>query len=314
MYSTVSATECAKTIGRTLEATKRMACKLRIKSVKFVRCDRKAIYERLTDLTRPDTCYLLGLIWGDGTLTVSGFALTMATEDLKEVDWILKELGPIASHIVRPKKEHYKEATSYSVACKELLEWMTDRGYKTKSYGTPSRLLNEMPADNRHHFFRGYFDADGHWGLGKQGKGSFCSRWTVTGDYLQDWTEVENLLKSLGLQYRIQKGVVKMGRHSSIRMSDSRSIIRLGEYVYQGGGSQGISLSRKYLMYQAIRARHEESERRRQEKRAEFGERMAFIASHPDLTYDEYAKRLGIPYGKVQSAMVKIHEERKHVG
>jgi hypothetical protein len=185
---------------------------------------------------------------------------------------------------------------------------MKIRKYDTKSKDSPVKLINEIPTENRHYFFRGWLDGDGHWGFNKQGEKMSGVRWTVAGTYDQDWTAIEDFCNNLGVSYRIVRGIVKNGRHSYVKVFGWETIAQLGDYIYQGYEKDGIGLSRKYKKYIDIKKKAQEVKK----KREGIKKRKDFITAHPDMTYQEAARQLEVPTTVLHDLCTRMKIRLKH--
>lgn len=131
---------------------------------------------------------------------------------------------------------------------------LDDLGYRRKSIGTFDKVLAFMMPELHHHFWRGYFDGDGHILAPATGK----HRLTITSTYEQDWSVVEALAKSLGVKCKVRRKVCKKHGHRSsvVDVQQLDSIKRLLDYLYQSYDQHGIGLKRKHDRYLEVLEKH----------------------------------------------------------
>lgn len=90
-------------------------------------------------------------------------------------------------------------------------------------------------------FFRGLFDGDGSFYFNSKKN---VYQVSITSNYNQDWSSVENFLKDNSITFSIQKESSRWGAHSKIRITGNKNIKRLVNLLYST--QDNIWLSRKY--------------------------------------------------------------------
>ncbi len=299
-YPIMSTTECADRLKRCYSSVRMKARRLGIRSKKFMGYDREAIYQKLTDLSRPESCYLLGLIWADGYICNSGFGISLVKYDMLELEWMIQNLGTLTRREYQPKKGNTKPQIAYSMGCKKLQAWLIERGYADKSQGTPSLLISEIPELNLRYFFRGWFDGDGCWQIHDQPHSLPACSWSVSGAYRQDWGEIEKLLNKLDLRYEVRRDIKALGRTSYPRIHKSSHVAILGDFVYEGREIDRIGLTRKYTKYLAIKENAAKIEKRQQDKLLKKKHELAFVRDHMHLSYREACEKLGVSENRLE--------------
>lgn len=194
-----------------------------------------------------EVSYILGFLWADGYLNPSGY--TIATEIISE-DAI--NLIPIFTqtgkwNITYRQRKHWKPQTKICSFGKSLYSFLTSMDYYDKT--TPKQILNLIPKDLQHYWWRGYFDGDGCFYYNKK---QYLRQLAITSDYDQDWTFVVKLSKSLGIKKHQIKQTISPKSYSSsqFRITNKSDITKFANYIYQD--YDGLGLKRKHDKYLLI--------------------------------------------------------------
>lgn len=195
---------------------------------------------------KPESAYLLGLIWGDGTLgkNSSLIRIEMVKEDLITLLPLFQLFGHwTVSCRNRPNRKTQMTIQTHNI---DLSEYLKNNNYLIKSYSNPI-ILGDIPKDLHHYWWRGYFDADGCLYVNKK----LCLYQTcLSSTYNQDWTHAENMLNELELKYTVMRTIrSEKSRYSAIRFTSKPSMIKFGEYLYAG---EQFGLERKLNKYLSI--------------------------------------------------------------
>ena len=209
--------------------------------------------DNIKRITNKEVCYFLGFFWSDGYISRDEITITIKKDD--EFD-ILNVLNKFATWRVTYPNKKLKNKI-YKQCCirlnsKEIKKFLLDNEYGIKSLASPSKIIKLIPDELKYSFFRGLIDGDG----------CFCSKnrnyFSITGNINQDWTDVENLLINLNINYKLTRKKRKSGNSSFIVISSKSDISILGDYLYPtkyGMKEQydGIGLKRKYDIYMEIK-------------------------------------------------------------
>jgi intein-encoded DNA endonuclease-like protein len=196
------------------------------------------------DVNTPELAYLFGILWGDGSIYNSNFPtknkyiyIGINESDFLDIKYLFKENWRINSRMRKNRSKFITEAVNFDV---NLSSFLYKNDYSEKSLKSPSKILSHIPKNLKHYFWRGYSDADGCFYISKNKK---VFQYALAGSYDQDWSDFENLLKLLNIQYTVKKSFLKNSKYSVVRFCKKADFIKFGEYIYQG---TEIGLSRKF--------------------------------------------------------------------
>lgn len=194
-----------------------------------------------------EVSYILGFLWADGYLNPSGYTISteIISEDAIYLIPIFTKTGKWS--ITYRKRKHWKPQTKICSFGKDLYSFLLAMDYGTKTI--PTKILNLIPKNLHHYWWRGYFDGDGCFYYYKP---QYLRQLSITSDYNQDWSFVENLSKTLGIKkYQIKQTVSKKGHKSSqFRITNKSDITKFGTYIYKNYDELGFK--RKYETYLLI--------------------------------------------------------------
>lgn len=199
----------------------------------------------------PESAYLLGFIWGDGYVYINTKKLVYRlTIECEEQDFLLiEDIFNKAGNWLRyvRKRKNRKQSLTLMNNNILLLKFLEQNNYLIKSGGVPI-ILDRIPEDLKHYWWRGYFDADGCiYYHKKRCLKQFC----FSSTYDQDWGFCENLFTDLGIYYKIIKTISKTNSKSSvIRTTSKDNVIKICEYIYSG---VQFGLQRKYDKFLSIK-------------------------------------------------------------
>jgi intein/homing endonuclease len=207
---------------------------------------RKVSIENFNNITKKEVSYFLGFFWSDGYISRDEITICIKSSDGQEIFNILNKFGDwrINNRIKKLNGKEFEQIT-IRINDKYIKKFLLENDYGNKSLTTPTKILSNIKDELKPYFFRGLIDGDG----------CFCSKnrnyFSITGDLMQDWYEVENLLKSLDINYSLTKKTRNTGNSSYVVISSKIDIIKLGEYIYSE--YDGIGLTRKYDIYNEIK-------------------------------------------------------------
>lgn len=192
-------------------------------------------------------CYILGLIWADGTVSISDrnrVNVKMQSNDISDIEWIFDKLG-------KWNKDIYDTCIRVSKSDKTFKKFLIDNDYDKKSAVSPDKVLSIIPEDNVKYFIRGIFDGDGCFFFKRYDKDSISRVAFISSSYEQDWTYMINLCNKIGCKYYVRQVVnrKKEDHKSSCFKLSCGDIIRFGNYIYD----DNFGLTRKYEKFNEIK-------------------------------------------------------------
>lgn len=203
--------------------------------------------------------YFLGYLWADGHIhkTRSCVGLDCAFEDVAHLlphfykfsSWysVVRQRGKTPAGTI-PKKiitmRHYN---------RELYDFLAANSYTSKSGDSAKMVLAFLPVEMRKHWWRGYFDGDGHisfeCGVNFQKSGGHVS---ITSCYGQKWDFLNDLMRELDIKkYEINHlRTAKNGNRSRFIIRDTVSMRAFLDFIYTDYDM--IGLGRKYYYYNRL--------------------------------------------------------------
>lgn len=205
----------------------------------------------IIDLENKYFCYLIGLLWADGYIysnnrTKNRIDITMLYDDISQLEYIFDKTGEWRKYERRRKNKSYKKQLNFRITNSELYMFLEDMGYNIKSKSSPVKILSSISYEMKRYFIKGLFDGDGcfyHNNHTRQ-----CS---ITSNYSQDWTFMQDILSDIGCSSSICRQKSKFGNKSSIRITN-KDILKFGHYLYEDIDIIGIH--RKYDKFKEIEA------------------------------------------------------------
>ncbi len=201
----------------------------------------------LTDTSRKENAYLLGLLWADGWIINEGYMhsvrLQMVKDDFLLIEPLFRMMG-IEVYYERQRTKNGKTFGKVSkMTCiqdKSIIDFLIQNEYDKKSGYAPTKILSLIPENLHHYFWRGYVDGDGCISAKK------IEIWSVLD---QDWCEAISLADKLEVSYSIYTYHRRGGKHCSsvFYMGGIGNAVKFGDFLYQD--YDGIGLLRKYNKY-----------------------------------------------------------------
>lgn len=226
-------TGCAKALGRSPMMVFQRAKKWGLKVREDILFDRFDIshFENLQD---PFVIYFLGYFWADGSITGEkkhrikfkinnlDFYEAISPNQNKLGDfWNYGEYDP-------PKnKPHWKKSSVLEVTNLYLWRFFYNFDYRSKTGASADKILNAIPEELRHYWWRGYFDGDGS--IPKD-KGII----SFNACYDQDWTFMKILENKLDINFMIERKDRGDRKGSKAIASAYAQTKRFYEYIYSG--------------------------------------------------------------------------------
>ena len=198
------------------------------------------------DLENKYFCYVLGIIWADGSICkkTNKVTISLVEQDMRDIKYIFDKVGNWNSTHHNNSERGYKDQLSLNVSDKPFKYFLTINDFIEKSIISPDKIINSMPTNNVKYFIRGVVDGDGCF---YQNKKNYTRQFAITSTYEQDWTYIVNILNSLECKYKIDRVLNKKSKYSSIRINN-RDIIKFGRYIY----GDFFGLTRKYNKFLEI--------------------------------------------------------------
>lgn len=175
----------------------------------------------------PESVYLLGLLWADGTLAKNTTAITITCikTDLSQINNVMLTTGNWAIYYRTPPKG--KEQQTFYVNDKLLYSFLLENDYIGKSFNSANKILHKIPENLRNYWWRGFFDGDGCIHLSEHGSQLF-----LTSGLNQDWSFFDFL--PIKLDWKHIKKETNKGSYSRMLIQNKKSILAFYNYIYSG--------------------------------------------------------------------------------
>lgn len=223
------------------------------------------------ELITPSISYSLGFLWGDGHLMTYKMKnhniyypyFSTHSKDWQEIyntislfngkgGWKIRNIKPslcVDKRYIIHKNNEGKSAILYDKKIGELL-FLLD--YTYKSTKSPSKVLDIIPKELHHYFWRGLIDADGCFYINNKSANYF----SICSSINQDWSCAINMFKELNIKrYKINIIDTEYSKSSTLTIRNSEEIKILGNYIYKGMEDDNIGLRRKYDKFLIIEQR-----------------------------------------------------------
>lgn len=252
IYPSGGCKECQKHIARSSDSIRHTAKDMGVKREKGW-SELKINMKEIFDLRKPETAYILGLIWGDGTIYKQpgkspeagrGYCISVSLveEDFKDIEHLFSK-WKTNKHTY--KNNNWKIRQTAYLSSKKAYEFLENLDYKIKSISTPTKVLAIIPEKNKHYFYRGWSDADSFI------KGLLSSNYYICGSYEQDWSVLENFCRENKLLFNIKRKTQKAKNGKTYKASifflkKRKSILFFLDFIYKG---RCFGLKRKFKNY-----------------------------------------------------------------
>lgn len=197
----------------------------------------------------PYFIYFLGFLWADGHLYKRGrSSIIFCSEiDSNDIRNILLKIFKFSEYTRQAKNKDGsnfgKLGYRFNITDKILYSCLVKYGFLEKSFTSHKRVLDFIPENLHHYFWRGFFDGDGC--LYTKHRRSLAFWSTIE----QDWSALINIFQFLNIKdYSITKYSRKQGKHksSTIELRKSNEIKIFLDYIYS---DEIFGLTRKYNKY-----------------------------------------------------------------
>lgn len=195
-------------------------------------------------LDSPEKAYTYGLLMADGYITSNNNSLWlyMISEDMNELKKILSKCLPF-SYYNRQLSGGRKPQTGAYLYSSYLFTALLNSSFYSKSNKIS---LTCVEKNYLVYYLRGYFDGDGCFFIKKYSRGKrqyYVRQFNVSAGINFDWSELENLLKSIKVEYKIAKYQYSKSGFSRLIVTKKESLRKLVLYLYED--LEFESLSRK---------------------------------------------------------------------
>lgn len=195
----------------------------------------------------PLSCYILGFIWGDGHVNKNMVSVNNEKIDLAGILPYFLEFGNF--YFRERKRDGFKDQLDICTNDQNFIKFLIDNGYLQKKCESADTILSILPENNKHFWWRGFFDADGHIEFLENRKGFMTKhQLTITSSYEQNWNFVEQLFKKLNIvEYSIDRRINQCGKTSTIISTQRGESFKFLDYIYKD--YKFIGFGRKYMKY-----------------------------------------------------------------
>jgi hypothetical protein len=255
-YGKIFGSEICKQLKWSSSKLERATRALGLKS-KLQKRKNNANIELISKLEDPEILYILGYIWADGYIQrkkkiknnkkidndflFQMAKLTIVSEDFKDIENYFSKFGKYS--IKHEKRGDFKPTSTWFLCDTTFCEWLCKFNYHEKSLKGPEKILNAIPENLRHYWWRGYFDGDGHIILAT----NFRSSVSISANFDYNWSFLNLFLN--GIDFKINKITNKKGHKHSIASCNSFKSKKFLDYIYQNVEKDNIGLKRKRERY-----------------------------------------------------------------
>lgn len=188
--------------------------------------------------TLPETAYILGLLWADGSLQYNSINLEVVREDFNHFYPIFQRLGTWKTRF--RDRSNRKPQGQLFLANEKLACYLKSLDYLPNSTLSCQKVLNQISEFLHKYFLLGLIDGDGCWYINNK---NYCYQHSITSNKNQNWDPISNLLNSLEIKHTISR----RSHCSQLRITGIKNLQKLGNYLYnQDEKAIKLTLPRKY--------------------------------------------------------------------
>lgn len=209
---------------------------------------KKINYEYFITNFTPESVYILGLLWADGTINKKGNGISIECIE-GDMDYFYKIFQTTGNYGFYTRNRINRK-TQKTIACssKELSIFLKENDYTIKSNSSPTKILDKIPIHLKKYFFIGWSDGDGCFYYNEN---QYVTQYVMSGSYDQDWSSLSIQCEKLSVKFKINRIITKLGhKHSSFRISNMSDTIKFGDFLYE---NYKIGLKRKYDKFNLIK-------------------------------------------------------------
>lgn len=185
------------------------------------------------------SAYILGWIWSDGYVGKYRISIGIVQEDAKDVSLLLNHFNDFKT--IDEISEGRKPKTTFYLNSVELCSYLQNCGKYPHSSDNYNKLLSNINKELWVYFFRGIIDGDGSFYFNTK---TNTYQISITSNYNQDWSSIEEFLNNNSITFTIQKESSKWGSHSKLRITGNNNVKKLVNILYIA--QDNIWLNRKY--------------------------------------------------------------------
>lgn len=230
--------------------------KIRILKLKLID---KIDVEPFRSISSNKISYIMGLLWADGSISNESeksyfIRLEANIDDMNSIEEIIYETGNWKKYIRQRtrKGNKCKKSITYHIGFKKLYDIFKNYDFHSKSRVSPFKILNTIPNDLKHYFFRGIVDGDGCFYINKK-EGNY--QLSISSSYEQDWSYLIELCKKLQINrygINLTENKKKKSKSSQFRITNKKDIIKIGNYIYNNFSDDKIGFDRKYRKFELM--------------------------------------------------------------
>ena len=255
-FANFGAVFCAEHLNLPTPSVRAQASFLKVRTIKRFKVNPLNFIK----VTSKEAAYILGFIWGDGTLqrrkNTNMIVIRNLSKDINDIRHVFTETGEwnFINFIRKNNKGGFhNEQTEVNTSNRVLVDFLCEHNYHNKSGGCALSILSTIPDELKRFWYRGLLDADGCWFSSPKYRNKYIS---ITSVIDQNWNFMMNICDKLSISYNVLKYTDKRN-HSCSRfiirkIKDMRIFIN---YIYPDTQFDNIGLTRKYVSSQLILTR-----------------------------------------------------------
>jgi len=249
---------CAEHLKRTPHSISVRACFLKIPDRMFKNLSRDIHVEKFLNPNSPESAYLLGLLWADGSVSKkqNQISISLVKEDADFLKPIILSFGDWHVNEKYYNSCSQKPQIKFCFSNKVVSDFLKSLGFCEKSGGSAQRVLDVIPLHLHNFFWLGLTDGDGCFTYsGHSPEFSITSTFDQEWDfafYLKDYLTLKNL-KFIKKEIKV-KDSDKIRRASRMTLLTFYDIKRYGMFIYQDklNNNSVLGLNRKFEKWEYI--------------------------------------------------------------
>jgi hypothetical protein len=241
-YSTKGGKYCADVLNRPLHLIRHKANIMGLTLEGDFHISNKRDFSEIFNLNNPKIVYLLGLIWADGNISTT-VSISMISEDLDQILESLDICDLLIGCSIRKhqQRENWKPQTALLFGNKNILNFLKENGYTVGRFGEP-KILELIPKELHHYWFRGLMDGDGSYMINKNKDYAI----SLTGHSNSTYFYIQNLCQELNIKPHISCRENKSGsRFSRVTILKLEDIKKFINFIYPNNINE-LGLDRKF--------------------------------------------------------------------
>ena len=198
-----------------------------------------------------ESVYILGLLWADGFINLSNndILLEVKYSDGLEFLPIFLETGQWKT--LTRTRENQNAMMTIRTCNKFLVKFLIDMNYGPHNKQSAKEILDLIPNNLKHYWFRGFLDGDGCFYVNIKIRSKTLS---FAGPQNQNWSFITDILDELSIENYTMENRIKHPS-SNIRIGNYYGIIKFGDYIYQNYNKDKIGLKRKHDKFVLIKTK-----------------------------------------------------------